>query len=115
MSTLEEQTRALVWAGGLLVEIAKDESLPIRLRKKAVQVARHFPTVGEVLLQAKLARHATPSLFSMPAPSREEELSWIRDCAAGALTSETSLDWPEARRTLPDAFAAAPDQDPPSG
>lgn len=95
MSTLDEQTRALVWAGGLLVEIAEDESLPLGLRQKAVKIARHFPTVGEVLLQSNFARHASPSLFSMPAPSREEQLSWMRDCSAGPLTSETSLEWPK--------------------
>ena len=95
MSTLEEQALALVWAGGLLVEIAKDESLPLGLRQKAVRIARHFPTVGGVFLQSELVRHASPSLFSMPAPSREEKISWVKDCTEGPLTYDTALDWPE--------------------
>lgn len=94
MSTIDEQARALVWAGGLLVELAKDESLPLPLRQKAVTIARHFPTVGEVLLQSQLVRHVSPSMFSMPAPSREEQLFWMKDFTEGPLTYDTALAWP---------------------
>lgn len=110
MSTYDEQARALVLAGGLLVELARDESLPIGLRQKAVKIARHFPTVGEILLQSKIARHASPSLFSMPAPSHEEQLSWMRDCTEGPLTFEIHLDWPEERASSI-SWGSAPDQD----
>jgi hypothetical protein len=41
MTTLSERARSLVWAGAFLVELAKDESLPIAVRRTAVVIARH--------------------------------------------------------------------------
>lgn len=49
MTTLVERTRALVWAGGFLMELARDRSLPLEIRRKAVDIARHFLTVEEYL------------------------------------------------------------------
>lgn len=92
MSTTDEQARAIVWAGGLLVEIARDESLPSALRDKAVKIARHFPTAGEVLLQSELVRQASPVLFSTCDASRRERLSWMDDRKDGPLTFDTRLD-----------------------
>ena len=32
-------------AGGFLIEIARDESLPLAVRRQAVVIARHFLTI----------------------------------------------------------------------
>lgn len=53
-----ERTRALLWAGGFLIEVARDESLPIAVRQRAVAIARHFPTIEDV---SHMARFRHPS------------------------------------------------------
>jgi len=55
MTMPEERARAIVSAGAFLIELARDKSLPIRVRQQAVSIARHFPTAGEVSLAADLA------------------------------------------------------------
>lgn len=42
MTLPDERTRALIWAGGFLIELALDESLSLRFRPQAVVIARHF-------------------------------------------------------------------------
>lgn len=54
MTTLVERTRALVWAGGFLIELARDRSLPLEIRKQAVVIARHFPTIEDISAMALL-------------------------------------------------------------
>jgi len=48
MTTPYERARSLVWAGGFLVEIASDTSLPLAVRRSAATIARHFPTIQDV-------------------------------------------------------------------
>lgn len=91
MSTFDEQTRALVWAGGFLIEIARDESLPLPLRQRAVEIARHFPTQGDLLLDA---RFRSPATIGAGGATHEEMLSWAKDCKHGPLTEGTKLAWP---------------------
>src|SRR5690606_10984757 len=55
MTTSHEQARALVWAGGFLIELANDNSLPLAVRQRAVMIARHFPTASEVMLGRRLS------------------------------------------------------------
>lgn len=95
MSTADEQARAVVWAGGFLVQIAKDESLPLALRQRAVIIARHFPTVSEALLGAKFNRAYYSDASQEDLATLAEEQSWIKDCVAGPLTFNTNLEWPE--------------------
>ncbi len=52
----DERTRALLWAGGFLIELARDDSLPLDIRRRAVVIARHFPTIEDVSTMA-LFRH----------------------------------------------------------
>lgn len=92
MSTVEEKARALVCAGGLLIEIARDESLPVAIRRRAVVIARHFPTAGEVVLEANLALRGAGQA---PLVTTEQQASWFKDCRHGALTYGTRLDWPD--------------------
>lgn len=95
MSTVDEQTRAVVWAGGFLVQVAKDESLPLALRQRAVIIARHFPTVSEALLGGRFNRASDADASQDDHSTSAEEQSWIKDCAAGPLTFDTNLKWPE--------------------
>lgn len=92
MSTLEEKTRALVWAGGFLVEVARDESLPLAVRRRAVTIARHFPTGGEAVLEANLALSRTSDSNLI---CHDQQRSWANDCKHGPLTYDTRLAWPE--------------------
>lgn len=52
MTMQDERTRALVWAGGFLVELARNDSLPLNVRRRAVVIARHFPTIEDVSAMA---------------------------------------------------------------
>lgn len=79
-----ERTRALLWAGGFLIELARDRSLPLAVRRRAVVIARHFPTIEDV---STLAYH--PGLAPL-----SEVSSWEDGCPAGALTYGTRLTWP---------------------
>lgn len=54
MTMPEERTWALLWDGGFLIELARDEGLPIAVRSRAVAIARHFPTVQDVSNMAML-------------------------------------------------------------
>jgi hypothetical protein len=44
MTMPDERTRAMVWAGGFLIQIARDRSLPLVSPREAVVIAQHFPT-----------------------------------------------------------------------
>ena len=92
MSTPEERLRALVWAGGLLVEIAKDEKLPRTLRKRAVVIARHFPTAEE-LAGAARTNSVSGGGLSLEAPDKIPE--WSESLASGPLQNSTRLTIPE--------------------
>ena len=58
MTIPHERTRAMLWAGGFLIELARDTSLPIAVRRRAVVIARHFPTIEDVSTMA-LFRHSS--------------------------------------------------------
>lgn len=93
MSTANEQTRALVWAGGFLIEIARNTALPMPVRKRAVLIARHYPTLSEISLSALLAS-GEASREEVSAAVREVVRSAADDCAHGPLTDSTRLEWP---------------------
>lgn len=92
MSTPEERLRSLVWAGGLLVEIARDESLPRSLRRRAVVIARHFPTVEDLAGEAQ-AHSAFGGGLNLEAPHKIPE--WAESLAKGPLRNSTRLAVPE--------------------
>ncbi len=48
MTMPDERVRALVWAGGFLIELTRDQEVPLRLRRKAVSIGRHFPTIEQL-------------------------------------------------------------------
>ena len=88
MTMPDERSRAVVWAGGLLIELAQDKSLPLALRRRAVIIARHFPTVEQVESMAIM----NPSCGLEP-PSNDP--SWAEQCKFGPLRYDTRLEWPD--------------------
>lgn len=92
MTMPSERTRAIVWAGGLLIDIARDRTLPVALRRRAVVIARHFPTTDDVSLMANAMKQNWHG--PMLAPLEEAEVEDAGD--HGPLTLRTRLGWPEA-------------------
>lgn len=92
MTMPDERTRSLLWAGGFLIELARDKRLPLDVRRSAVVIARHFPTIEDVSHMA-LFRHSSGLGLGLAAPS-EVSLS-AKDCKFGPLRYSTRLAWPE--------------------
>jgi len=92
MTMPHERTRALLWAGGFLIELARDESLPLAVRQQAVAIARHFQTIEQVACMAKL-RH--PLGLGVGLAAQEEAGPWNEELRFGPLTYFTRLVWPE--------------------
>jgi len=92
MTMPDERTRALLSAGGFLIELARDGSLPLDVRRRAVMIARHFPTIEDVSAMA-LITHSSGLGMGLDSPaevrSRNEEGSF------GPLRHSTRLAWPE--------------------
>jgi len=95
MTTPYERSRALISAGGFLIELARDERLPLDVRQQAVRTARHFPTIEQVAhLAATLASSSSP--FGLHLEDPEAHAEWAEDCKYGPLTWNTRLRWPES-------------------
>ena len=92
MTTPDERTRALVWAGGFLIDLARDKSLPLAVRQRAVMIARHFPTIEDVSSMA-LIRH--PSGLGMGLDVPDVHDSGTSQGQFGPLRHSTRLSWPE--------------------
>lgn len=92
MTTPAERTRALLWAGGFLIELARDRRLPLDVRRSAVAIARHFPTIEDVGSMA-MFRHPTGLGVGLAMPS--ETIGWAEGCPLGPLRYSTRLKWPE--------------------
>lgn len=91
MTMPDERTRALLWAGGFLIELARDDSLPLDIRRRAVVIARHFPTIEDVSTMA-LFRHSSGLGMGLASPN--ETPSWAEECLYGPLRHSTQLAWP---------------------
>lgn len=91
MTMPDERTRALLWAGGFLIDIAQDESLPLPLRRRAVTIARHFPTIEDV---AWIAESIRDSVLSIGLASPENALPEEGDWCFTVLRHPTRLGWP---------------------
>lgn len=92
MSTPEERARALVWAGDFLIQVSRDRSLPLDLRRQATVIARHFPTI-EVIRQLPIQEgFLAPGAGHM---SQGELETLCRDLKHGPLTYSTRLRWPD--------------------
>lgn len=93
MTMPDERASALVWAGGFLVELARDATLPLRVRQRAVQIARHFPTAGEVMLAVAVTESGMG--VGLELGQADDGRDWRADCPHGPLTMFTRLEWPE--------------------
>lgn len=91
MTLPDERTRALLWAGSLLIELARDDRLPIDVRRRAVVIARHFPTIEDVSDMA-MFRHPSGLGVGLASPY---DTAWMEGCPHGALRYSTKLGWPE--------------------
>src|SRR5690606_7138047 len=103
-----ERSRALLQAGGFLIELARDASLPLEIRQRAVAIARHFPTVEDIATMA-LFRHSSGLGMGLETPN--DTTGWFERCKHGPLRGSTRLEWPEEPR-LDRQLAQAPRQRP---
>jgi len=92
MTLPNERTRALLWAGGYLIELARDDSLPLEIRRQAVLIARHFPTIEDVAAMA-LLRHPIGHAAVLAPPDEVDVAS--EGGRFGPLRYSTRLAWPE--------------------
>jgi hypothetical protein len=92
VTTPVERTRALLWAGAFLIEVARDKKLPLRLRRQAVVIARHFPTVEDVSAMSL----TPPEPILGPMLASPDEIPAETDAERfGRLRYSTRLGWPE--------------------
>ena len=81
-----------MWAGGFLIELALDRSLPLEVRRNAVSIARHFPTIEDISTMALLQHPFGPGAMLK---SPEEVDPTIEGGRFGPLRHSTRLTWPE--------------------
>lgn len=91
MTTPDERTRALLWAGGFLIELARDERLPVDVRRISVVIARHFPAIEDVASMA-IFRHSSGLGIGLAVPNEVE--GW-NDLKFGPLRYSTRLRFPD--------------------
>lgn len=91
MTMPDERTRAVLWAGGFLIELARDRRLPLEVRRTAVVIARHFPTKEDVSAMAILLQ----PIWSGSPLALPEDVDWKDDCKYGPLLHGTRFSWPE--------------------
>lgn len=89
MTTPSERARSLVWAGAFLVELNKDQTLPLGIRRTAAVIARHFPTTLDI------KRMASAPVPDVEMGSSAELADWLKDYPQGALLDSTRLRIPE--------------------
>ena len=92
MTVPQERTRAILWAGGFLIELARDNSLPLPIRQRAVMIARHFPTIEDISSMAMLQH---PSGLGLELATPQETSSWSNNYRFGPLRYSTRLAWPD--------------------
>lgn len=87
-----ERTRALLWAGGFLIELARDRSLPLDVRRRAVHIARHFPTIEDISAMS-LLRYPIGHGVALANP---DEIDGENEGGRfGLLRRSTRFAWPE--------------------
>jgi hypothetical protein len=92
MSTPDERTRALAWAGAFLVQISRDRDLPLDVRRQATVIARHFPTIEELgRSPAQVDRIELSGDLKCPGGSE----AWCKELQYGPLRDSTRLHWPD--------------------
>lgn len=82
VTTPDERARALVWAGGLLLELVNDARIPDDVRRRAKAIARHFPCIEDLTPAGRAADACLP--LSIPDQHVLEE--WSSGLGHGPLT-----------------------------
>ena len=91
MTMANERTEAVVCAGALLIELARDRTLPLKVRQRAATIARHFPTIEDVSSMAYTSETSVCAVkFSQPDESSHSSFAY------GPLRESTRLGWPSA-------------------
>lgn len=88
MTLADERTRAVLWAGSFLIQLASDNRLPVDVRRRAVVIARHFPTIEDVTHMAMFT-HSSGFGVGLAPP---DDVNWEEGCAYGPLRYVTWLD-----------------------
>jgi len=87
-----ERTLAVLYAGGFLTELHSDPLVPLKHRRTAVHIARHFPTVEDVEQMALLEFPLVGSgMFERPRDCPR----WREHCPGLPLTYATRLSTPD--------------------
>jgi len=79
----------LVWAGAFLIELNKDETLPLSIRRTAAVIARHFPTTLDI------KRMASAPSSDVEMGSSADIVEWLKEYPHGPLLDSTRLRLPE--------------------
>jgi hypothetical protein len=91
MTTPAERTRALLWAGALLIRLNGDARIRIEIRRIATSIARHFPTAEDVEYAATLSLLKDyGGMFALP----RDCPNWQEKCPGPPLIHRTRLDFP---------------------
>lgn len=86
MTMPDERARALVWAGGFLLELIRDPRIPDDVKLKAKRIARHFPCVEDV----SCANGTTlEGCLELAVPDKQALKQWTAGLAHGPLTWNT--------------------------
>lgn len=100
-----ERSRAVLWAGSLLIALNGDRRVPMPYRQMATVIARHFPTVEDVAQAATLSLlRDAGGMFEHPRDCG----NWQDTCPGSSLTHHTRLNWPSEDRD--DGMEADTDQ-----
>lgn len=91
MTMLDERTRALLSAGDLLVDISRDHSLPLPLRRRAATIARDFPTIEDIVWVVESLRD---SVLSVGLAIPENVLAEVGRLDFTPLQHSRRLRWP---------------------
>ena len=90
-----ERSRAVLWAGSLLIALNGDRRVPMPYRTMATTIARHFPTVEDVAHAATLSLlRDAGGMFEHPRDCG----NWQDTSHGSSLTHNTRLNWPSEDR-----------------
>lgn len=86
MTMPDERARALIWAGGFLLELIRDPRMPDDVKLKAKRIARHFPCVQDVSCSDG---KTLDGCLKLVVPDKEALKEWTAGFALGPLTWST--------------------------
>jgi len=80
VTTRDERTRHILQAGAFLKELRADTKLPKAIRREAIRLLRHYPTVMDLRLLAEIEK----SVLGCGLLTPEFDPSWITAYKFGA-------------------------------